>query len=68
LRRGAEDNQALPAFFATLPLFRLQDSFHADGNQLAADFQKRAKAFFDELLWFTEALAAQRKKTATAGA
>jgi hypothetical protein len=33
----------LPAFFVALPVFWLQGSFHADGKQPAADFQKRAK-------------------------
>jgi len=49
---------------ATLPVFRVHESFDADGNPQAADFQKRAKEFFDELLWFTEGLASHRANTA----
>jgi NAD(P)H-dependent FMN reductase len=48
---------------ATLPVFRVQESFDADGNPKAPDFQKRAKEFFDELLWFTEGLASHRAST-----
>jgi NAD(P)H-dependent FMN reductase len=48
---------------ATLPVFRVQESFDAEGNPLAPDFQKRAKEFFDELLWFTEGLARHRANT-----
>ncbi len=48
---------------ATLPVFRVQERFDADGNPQAPDFQKRAKDFFDELLWFTEALANHRANT-----
>jgi hypothetical protein len=43
ISRPAEGNVALPAFSLLCPFFRLQDSFHADGNQLAGDFEKRAK-------------------------
>jgi len=53
----------LPAFFAAWSVFWLQESFHADGNPLAPDFQKRASDYFDELLWFTEGLATHRAKT-----
>ncbi len=49
---------------ATLPVFRVQESFDADGNPQAPDVQKRAKEFFDELLWFTEGLASHRANTA----
>ena len=48
---------------ATLPVFRVQERFDADDNPQAPDFQKRAKDFFDELLWFTEALANHRAHT-----
>lgn len=53
---------------ATLPVFRVQESFDAEGNSLAAGFQKQAKEFFDELLWFSERLASHRAKTAPTGA
>jgi len=48
---------------ATLPVFRVQELFNAEGNPLDANFQKRAKDYFDELLWFTEGLASHRAKT-----
>lgn len=53
---------------ATLPVFRVQESFDAHGNPKAPDFQKRAKEFFDELLWFTEGLATHRANTTAARA
>ena len=53
---------------ATLPVFRVQESFDAEGNPLVADFQKRAKEFFDELLWFSEGLASHRAKATPAAA
>ena len=51
---------------ATLPIFRVQEWFGADGNPQAPDLQKRAKEFFDELLWFTEGLANHRANTTAA--
>jgi NAD(P)H-dependent FMN reductase len=45
---------------AMLPVFRVQESFDAEGNPQTPDFQKRAKEFFYELLWFTEGLAGHR--------
>ena len=53
---------------ATLPVFRVQESFDADANPLVGDFQKRAREFFDELLWFTEGLASHRANTSRAAA
>ncbi|HWZ42362.1 MAG TPA: NADPH-dependent FMN reductase [Candidatus Saccharimonadales bacterium] len=51
---------------ANLPVSKVQESFNAEGKPADPAFQKRAQAFFDELMWFTEALAAQRKRTAGA--
>jgi NAD(P)H-dependent FMN reductase len=48
---------------ATLQVFRVQESFDAEGQPQAPGFQKRAKEFFDELLWFTEGLASHRANT-----
>ena len=48
---------------AMLPVYRVQEAFDADANPLAKDFQKHAKEFFDELLWFTEGLASHRANT-----
>jgi len=49
---------------ATLPISRVQEAFDNDGRPRDLKFQQRARAYFDELLWFTEALAEQRKKDA----
>ena len=51
-----------------LPVFRVQESFDAEGKPPAVDFQRRAKEFFNELLWFTEGLATHRANTARAAA
>ena len=44
------------------PVSRVQESFDADGNPRDPAYEPRAKAFIDELLWFSEAIAAQRAK------
>jgi NAD(P)H-dependent FMN reductase len=44
---------------ASLPVSKVQESFSADGKPADPAFQKRAQAFFDELMWFTEAFANQ---------
>lgn len=49
---------------ASLMVAHVKESFDGDGKSLNPAFAKRTKTFFDELLWFTEALAAHRKKTA----
>src|SRR5438874_8621527 len=46
---------------ATLPISKVQEVFDDEGNPRDQQFHQRIKMFFDELLWFTEALAAQRK-------
>jgi NAD(P)H-dependent FMN reductase len=47
---------------ASLPISRVQDSFDEDGNPKDPAYEKRAKAFIDEVLWFTEAIATQKAK------
>ena len=47
---------------ASLLIARVQESFDSQGKPSAPGMAKRAKVFFDELLWFTEAFAAQKKK------
>jgi NAD(P)H-dependent FMN reductase len=47
----------------SLLVSRVQEAFDSQGRPSDPAFVKRAKAYFDELLWFTEALAAQRKKS-----
>ena len=46
----------------SLPISRVQDSFDEDGNPKDPAYEKRAKAFIDEVLWFTEAIATQKAK------
>lgn len=47
---------------ARLPVSRVQDSFDDDGNPQDPAYEERAKSFLDELLWFTEAIVAQKTK------
>jgi len=47
---------------ASLLVSRVQESFDSQGKPSAPGMAKRAKVFFDELLWFTEAFAAQKAK------
>jgi NAD(P)H-dependent FMN reductase len=47
----------------TLPVSRVQESFDSGGKPTDLAFQRRAQVYFDELLWYTEALAVQRRKT-----
>lgn len=48
---------------AALPVSRVQNSFDEEGNPLDESYEKRAAAFLDEVLWFAEAIAAQKAKT-----
>lgn len=48
---------------ASLPISRVQNSFDDEGNLLDQSYEKRAAAFLDEMLWFTEAIAAQKAKS-----
>lgn len=43
-----------------LSVSRVQDSFQADGTPNDPAYEKRATAFLDEVLWFTEAIAARK--------
>jgi NAD(P)H-dependent FMN reductase len=47
---------------AALPIPMAQGAFDEDGNPQDPKWNQRAKKYFEELLWFTEALAAQRQK------
>jgi len=47
---------------ASLLVSRVREALDSGGRPANPVFAKRAKAYFEELLWFTEALAAQRKK------
>jgi NAD(P)H-dependent FMN reductase len=47
---------------ASLMVSRVQTTFNSQGEPCDPAFTKRSTLFFDELLWFTEALAAQRNK------
>jgi hypothetical protein len=46
----------------SLPVSRVQESFDEDGNPKDPSYEKRAKAFIDEVLWFTEAITTQKAK------
>lgn len=48
---------------AILPVCEVQNAFDEEGNPRDLQFQRRAKQYLGELLWFTEALAVQRRKT-----
>ena len=45
-----------------LSVSRVHDSFQEDGTPNDAAYEKRAAAFLDEVLWFTEAIAAQKAR------
>jgi NAD(P)H-dependent FMN reductase len=47
---------------ASLPVSRVQDSFDEDGNPKDPSYEKRAKSFIAEVLWFTEAIVTQKAK------
>jgi NAD(P)H-dependent FMN reductase len=48
---------------AGLLVANVQQAFDAEGNPTEAGFHQRTKAFLDELLWFTEAIANQNAKS-----
>jgi len=48
---------------ASLMVAQVQEAFDAEGNPTDVAFTRRAKTFFDELMWFTEALSAKRNGT-----
>ena len=45
-----------------LAVSRVHDSFKEDGTPNDPSYEKRATAFFDELLWFTEAIVDRKAK------
>jgi hypothetical protein len=45
-----------------LSVSHVHDSFKEDGTPNEATYEKRAKVFLDEVLWFTEAIAARKAK------
>ena len=49
---------------AILPVPKVQEAFDEQGSPRDQRFLKRAKIYFDELLWFTEALKTHRNKQA----
>jgi len=61
LRQVAIGMGALP-IPVSMPVPRVQDAFDDDGNPKDAAYEKRAQNFIGELLWYTEAIAAQRAK------
>lgn len=55
----------IPAAFS---VSKVQDSFDEEGHPKDPSYEERAKSFVDELLWLTEAVAAQKAKQRTAKA
>ena len=47
---------------ATLPFPSVQDIFDNEGNPYDPKWNRRAHSYLEELLWFTEAMAEQRRK------
>jgi NAD(P)H-dependent FMN reductase len=45
---------------AGLPVSRVEDTFDEAGNPRDPAYEKRAESFLSELLWFTQAVAAQK--------
>jgi len=45
---------------AVLPVSRVKESFDSEGKPLDPGLAKRAREYFDELLWYTEALAIRK--------
>ncbi len=52
---------------ASLLVSRVRESFDSQGKPADPGMAKRAKVFFDELLWFTEAFSTQKKKDSSTG-
>jgi NAD(P)H-dependent FMN reductase len=50
----------------TLPVSKVQEAFDVDGTVRDARLAKRLEPFLEELLWYVEAMVAQRIKTARA--
>ncbi len=61
LRQVAFGVGALP-IPVSMPVPRVQDAFDDDGNPRDSAYEKRAQDFINELLWYTEAITAQRAK------
>jgi NAD(P)H-dependent FMN reductase len=47
---------------ATLPIPKVQDVFDNEGNPRDSKWNRRAQSYLEELLWFTEAIATQKRK------
>jgi NAD(P)H-dependent FMN reductase len=52
---------------ASLLVARVQESFDSAGKPTNPQFAQHARKFFDELMWFTEALSGKRSTSAEAG-
>lgn len=65
LRQVAIGMGALP-IPVSMPVPRVQDAFDDDGNPRDQAYEKRVQGFIDELLWYTEAITAQRAKSSSA--
>jgi hypothetical protein len=47
---------------ATLPFPSVQNIFNDEGSPCDPKWNRRAHTYLEELLWFTEAMAEQRRK------
>jgi len=50
---------------ATLPIPKVQDVFDNEGNPRDSKWSHRMQSYLEELLWFTEAMATQKRKDVT---
>jgi NAD(P)H-dependent FMN reductase len=62
LRQSLFGMGALP-LPAALPVARVQDAFSEEGALLDRAYERRVAKFLDELVWFTEAIAAQKSRS-----
>ncbi len=52
----------MPSISSTFPIPAVQEAFDTDGNALDKTYEQRIKRFFDEFLWYADALATARAK------
>ena len=59
---GARASRPGPVHVPGKPVSRVHDSFKEDGTPNDPAYERRAAAFLDELLWFTEAIVDRKAK------
>jgi NAD(P)H-dependent FMN reductase len=50
---------------ASLPISSVRDSFSENGNPNDIAYEKRAAVFLDQVIWFTEAIAARKAEASS---